>query len=166
MWTTVSPYRSAPRDSIVNSIPCLSSCAHTLRCQYAGIVPSCGQHALVMAIFLTVEHFAYLVVFQGVLSLNWLRVFRSAAASRIGPSIGQQRHTRAVWSEKCVGLRGRAWDGHARDRCVFWPVRFVCTDLACISFLPLLQEVRSIYKTRNQFKGNNAGSDGCSPGWC
>ena len=82
---------------------------------------------------------------------NWWRVLRSAEASRIGPGVGQQRHTRAVRAEKCVGLRSRAWDENVRDRWVFWPMRSLCTDRACIRFLPRLQEVRSIYKTRNQF---------------
>jgi hypothetical protein len=43
--------------------------------------------------------------------MNWLRVFRGADASRIGPGGGQERHTRAVWSEKCIRLRGRTWAG-------------------------------------------------------
>ena len=34
------------------------------------------------------------------LSRNWLRVFRSAEAARLGPGVGQQRHTRAVRSKK------------------------------------------------------------------
>src|SRR5713101_4125736 len=46
-----------------------------------------------------------------ILRVNWLRVLRSAEAARIGPGVGQQRHTRAVRSEKCVRLRGRAWVG-------------------------------------------------------
>jgi len=46
MWTTVRPYRSTPQwDSIVNRIPYLSACAHSLKCQYTGIVPSRGQCA-------------------------------------------------------------------------------------------------------------------------
>jgi len=65
---------------------------------------------------------------SGIFSLNWLRVFRSAEASRMGQGGRQQRHTRAVRSEKCVGLRGRAWDGNTRDRRIFWPVRSLCTD--------------------------------------
>jgi hypothetical protein len=65
----------------------------------------------------------------------------------------QQLHTRAVRSEKCVVLRGRAWGGNARDHSVFWPVRSLDTDRTWISFLPLLQKVRSIHKTRNQFYG-------------
>src|SRR6266849_5359958 len=43
--------------------------------------------------------------------MNWLRVLRSAEAARIGPGVWQQRHTRAVRSEKCMRLRGRAWAG-------------------------------------------------------
>src|SRR5712692_3586916 len=45
------------------------------------------------------------------LTLNWLRVFRSAGASRIGQGGRQPLHTSAVRSEKCVGLRGKAWSG-------------------------------------------------------
>jgi len=41
--------------------------------------------------------------------LSWLRVFRRAEASRISPGVGQQFHTSAVRSEKCVRLRGSAW---------------------------------------------------------
>src|SRR5882672_6073279 len=44
-------------------------------------------------------------------SLNRLRVFRSAEASRVDPSGGQQLHTRAVRSEECMRLRGRVWTG-------------------------------------------------------
>jgi len=97
MWTTVCPYRSAPRDSTVHRMPCLSACAHTLRCQYTGIVPACGQHALVMALFLTAEHLAYVVVFQGVLAfiqglaiLAWVLPFYEMCANAINhpPSCG------------------------------------------------------------------------------
>src|SRR5712691_12171831 len=41
--------------------------------------------------------------------LSWLLFFRRAEASRISPAVGQQRHTSAVRSEKCVRLRGSAW---------------------------------------------------------
>jgi len=34
------------------------------------------------------------------LTRNWLRVFGNAEASRMGHGVGQQRHTRAVRSEK------------------------------------------------------------------
>src|SRR2546425_11009553 len=43
--------------------------------------------------------------------IDWLRVLRSAEAARIGPGVWQQRHTRAVRSEKCMRLRGRTWAG-------------------------------------------------------
>jgi len=56
-----------------------------------------------------------------ILVMNWLRVFRSADASRMGQDVGQQLQTRAVQSEKGVVLRSRAWDGYAPDRHVFWP---------------------------------------------
>jgi hypothetical protein len=35
-----------------------------------------------------------------VLAMDWLRVFGNAEASRMGQGVGQQRHTRAVQSEK------------------------------------------------------------------
>ena len=43
------------------------------------------------------------------LRVNWLRVFRSAGASRSGHRRRPPQHTRAVCSEKCGGLRGTAW---------------------------------------------------------
>jgi len=58
---------------------------------------SAGQQALVMAIFLTVEHLAYVVVFQGVLSfiqvmaiLAWVLLFYEICANAINhpPSCG------------------------------------------------------------------------------
>ena len=42
---------------------------------------------------------------------NGWRVFRRADASRIGPRGGEQRHTRAVRSDKGRRLRGRAGTG-------------------------------------------------------
>jgi hypothetical protein len=42
-------------------------------------------------------------------TINWLRVFRNPGASRTGHRRRQQQHTRAVWPEKCGGLRGTAW---------------------------------------------------------
>ncbi len=53
--------------------------------------------------------------------VNWLRVFRRADAARIGQGLWQQRHTKAMQSEKCVVFRRRRWDGNASDRHVFWP---------------------------------------------
>src|SRR5712691_12794043 len=51
-------------------------------------------------------------------------------------------------------MRATLWQsvgGNARDRCVFLAMHSCCTDRVCVSFLPRLQEVRSIDKTRNQF---------------
>src|SRR5262252_870048 len=45
---------------------------------------------------------------------------------------------------------GHSLAPHAGDRRVFWLGRSCCTAWAWSSFLPLLQEVSSIYKTRNQ----------------
>src|SRR6266446_4782969 len=81
------------------------------------------------------------------LHVNWLRVFRGAEASRLGQGGRQQRQTSAVQAEKYVGLRRSVEDGNARSSSVFWPVRSFCPALACLSFLPLLQEVRLFCKT-------------------
>jgi len=40
------------------------------------------------------------------LIFNWLRVFRSVDASRIGEGERQQGHTKAVRSKKCGAFRG------------------------------------------------------------
>src|SRR5262249_10136197 len=65
----------------------------------------------------TLEHLAYTSGFWHAFLLhthtsvfiqfryNWLRVFRSPGASRIGHKRRQQRHTRVVWSAKCGELR-------------------------------------------------------------
>jgi hypothetical protein len=53
------------------------------------------------------RHFAGEIIVCGV-RWNWLRVFRSVEASRMGQGGRQQRHTQAVPSEKRGGLRGRA----------------------------------------------------------
>jgi len=42
-------------------------------------------------------------------TMSWLRVFRRAEASRMRPGVGQQLHTSAMRSEKCVRLRGNVW---------------------------------------------------------
>ena len=49
-----------------------------------------------------------------------------------------------------VGLRGRVWGGHARNRRLFWPGYSSGTARACLRLLPRLQEGRTIGKTRNQ----------------
>ena len=116
MRTTISPYRSVPRDSIVNRMPCLSPCAHTLRCQYAGIVPSCWQQALVMIIFLAAEHFAYVVVFQRVLSfiqglatLAWILPFYGMCQARSTTlRAAECADHDSVWDRPWEGLPRRA----------------------------------------------------------
>jgi hypothetical protein len=83
-------------------------------------------------------------------NLNWLRVFRSADATRLGHGVRQERQTRAVQSEKCVARRGGAWDGMCVIVACFACVLHGCTGRAYMRFLPILQEVRVICKTRNQ----------------
>jgi hypothetical protein len=39
------------------------------------------------------------------LAYNWLRVFRSVEAARLGPDGSQQLQTKVGRSEKCVALR-------------------------------------------------------------
>src|SRR5712691_6689525 len=65
------------------------------------------------------------------LSMNWLRVFCSGAACRIGPGGGQPLHTRAVRSEKCVQLSGRAWEGMRVIAVFFGP----CAPAVLISYV-------------------------------
>ena len=55
--------------------------------------------------------------------------------------------------EKYVVFRSRAWDGNAPDRHVLWHACSCCTDPITACSLSLLQEVREISKTRNQFSG-------------
>ena len=76
--------------------------------------------------------------------------FPQRRASRSGHRRRQQQPTRVVWSEKCGELWGTSWHKNAGNRRVFWLGRSHCTARAWSSFLPLLQEVSSIYKTRNQ----------------
>src|SRR5712691_7825386 len=73
----------------------------------------------------------------------------------------QCRATASYESGAVRKMRATLWQsvgGNARDRCVFWAMRSCCTDLVCVSFLPRLQEVRSIDKTRNQFIGKQGGA--------
>jgi hypothetical protein len=60
-------------------------------------------------------------------------------------------HTEGLQSEKRTRFCARAWDENGRDRHVVWPVRSEYPDHARVSILLTLQEVRSIYKTCNQF---------------
>src|SRR6266436_4565983 len=77
--------------------------------------------------------------------------FRSHRSVSHGPRCMATASYESGAVRKMVGLRGSVGDGNARDRRVVWPVRSLRTDLACIRFLPRLQEVRTIDKTRNQF---------------
>ena len=52
--------------------------------------------------------------------MNWLQVLRSADASRMGQGGRQEGHTKAVRSEKCVGLRRTMWARNAPEPHVFW----------------------------------------------
>src|SRR5712692_8696937 len=95
------------------------------------------------------------------LTLNWLRVFRSAGASRIGQGGRQPLHTSAVRSEKCVGLRGKAWSGMRVIAAFFGP----CAPYALTAHISVFSHsfkrldrlaklaTSSIFicKTRNQF---------------
>jgi hypothetical protein len=87
---------------------------------------------------------------HNMLIINWLRVFRCVDAFRIDQRRRQQPHTSVVRSEKCRGLRGTAW--HKRQVIVgfVWLGGSCYTARVWRGFLPLLQRVRSICKTRNQ----------------
>jgi hypothetical protein len=86
-----------------------------------------------------------------VLYESWLRVFRSADAARLGHGGSRQLQTKAVRSEKDMALHS----GYGMEMCViaafFARVLRGYAGRECIGFLSLLQEVRAIDKTRNQF---------------
>src|SRR5437870_3655782 len=81
---------------------------------------------------------------------NWLRVFRSTGASYIGHRRRQQRHTRVVWSEKCRELCGTVWHKMQAIAGFFASGARAALLVHGACFLPLLQEVSSMCKTRNQ----------------
>lgn len=85
------------------------------------------------------------------LPINWLRVLRSAEASRFGHDGSQKRHRGAVRPEKCVALCGGCETGMYVIAAFFAHVLRGYTRRACIGFLLILQEVRRVCKTRNQF---------------
>src|SRR5262249_19996376 len=58
------------------------------------------------------------VIGQTTLTTNWLRVFRSGEASRVGQGGKQQQHTWSGAVRKMGRLCGRSWDGNARHRSV------------------------------------------------
>src|SRR5712691_9481588 len=82
---------------------------------------------------------------------KWLRVFGNAEASRMGQGVGQQRHTRAMRSEKCVARRGRAWDGMRVIAVCFARGLHRCAGRVKMRFLLILQQAMEIAKTRNHF---------------
>ncbi len=96
------------------------------------------------------------------LDQNWLRVFRSAEASRLGHTGSQLRQTRAVRSEKCVALRNRWRTEIGVIAVCFAHVLRGYTGHACLGFLLILQEVRRVGKTRNQFKASTCWRTGAS----
>ncbi len=81
---------------------------------------------------------------------NWLQVFRRADPALLGSERRQPHQTRAVRSEKRVGLRASVGHRYAGDRHVFWSVRCGCSDHTWLSLFPRLQGVRAIAKTCNQ----------------
>ena len=91
-----------------------------------------------------------------VVTESWLQVFRSADAARFGHGGSRQLQTRAVRSEKGMALRS----GYGMEMCViaafFARVLRGYTGRACIGFLSLLQEVRAICKTCNQFTASGS----------
>jgi hypothetical protein len=75
--------------------------------------------------------------------MNWLRVFHSAEASRLGHGVSQLLHARVVRSEKCVGLRDGCGTGMCVIAAFFARVLRRCTGRACIDFLLILQEIKT-----------------------
>src|SRR5882724_7394577 len=84
---------------------------------------------------------------------SWLRVFRSVDAMRLGYGGRHARQTGAMLSEKCAARRGRAWDGMRVSTICFTRALQRCAGRTNMRFLFILQEVRAIGKTRNQFGG-------------
>lgn len=97
------------------------------------------------------------------ITMNWLRVFSSAEASRLGHGVSQQQHTRAMRLEKCVALCGGYRAGMYMIAAFFARVLCVYTRRACIDFLRIFQEVRLVCKTRNQFTRTPATSPDTKP---
>src|SRR2546426_5476038 len=85
--------------------------------------------------------------------MNWLRVFRSAEASRLSHDVSQQLHTRMVRSEKCVARRDGCGTEMGVIAVCFARGLHVCIGCAYTGLLLILQEVRRVCKTRNQFSG-------------
>ena len=90
--------------------------------------------------------------------MNWLRVFRSAEAARLGPDGSQQLPTKVGRSEKCVALRDGYETGIGVIAACFTRVLRGYTGRSCIGFLLILQEVRRVCKIRNQFHHKGLGN--------
>jgi hypothetical protein len=84
---------------------------------------------------------------------NWLRVFRSAEATRPGPDGSQQLQMQVGRLEKCVALRDGCGTSIGVIAACFARVLRGYSGRACMGFLLILQEVRRVCKTRNKFKG-------------
>ena len=82
---------------------------------------------------------------------NWLRVYRSAEAARLGPDGSQQLQTKVGRSEKCVALRDGCGTSIGVIAACFARVLRGYSGRACMGFLLILQEVRRVCETRNQF---------------
>jgi hypothetical protein len=74
---------------------------------------------------------------------------------RLGHGGRHVRQTGAMRSEKCVARRGRAWDGMRVIAVCFTRALQRCAGRTNMRFLLILQEVRAIGKTRNQFRGSD-----------
>jgi hypothetical protein len=88
------------------------------------------------------------------LAYNWLRVFRSVEAARLGPDGSQQLQTKVGRSEKCVALRDGCGTSIGVIAACFARVLRGYSGRACMGFLLILQEVRRVCKTRNKFLPN------------
>jgi hypothetical protein len=71
---------------------------------------------------------------------------------RLGHGGRQARQTGAMRSEKCVARRGRAWDSRRVIAVYFARALYRGPSRTNMRFLLILQPVRAIGKTRNQFK--------------
>ena len=71
---------------------------------------------------------------------------------RLGHGGRHARQTGAMRSEKCVARRGRGWDGMRVVAVCFTRALQRCAGRTNMRFLLILQEVRAIGKTRNQFR--------------
>jgi hypothetical protein len=70
---------------------------------------------------------------------------------RLGYGGRHARQTGAMLSEKCAARRGRAWDGMRVSTVCFTRALQRSAGRTNMRFLFILQEVRAIGKTRNQF---------------